>query len=174
MRTGVSTGMTNETLSTTRTIETDAEAVFGILVDPSTHATIDGTGWVRESLDDIRLTETGQIFRVVVGHDKPSDGRFETANRVEVFAAPNAIAWRPGEMQEDGSFVCGGWIWRYDLVPSESSATKVTLSYDWSEVSEEIREKIGFPPFRPEPPFGLQHLENSLRNLADLAAQRGL
>ena len=159
-------------VSTTRTIAADAKAVFGVLVDPSTHATIDGTGWVRESLDDMRLTEAGQIFRVVVGHDKPADGRFETANRVEVFAAPNAIAWRPGELLEDGRFVCGGWIWRYDLAPSGPTATAVTLSYDWSEVSTELREKIGFPPVSAEPPFGLQHLENSLRNLADLAEAR--
>ena len=53
--------MTEETMRATTAINAPSDVVFGVLADPSTHADIDGTGWVRESLDGKRLTETGQI-----------------------------------------------------------------------------------------------------------------
>jgi hypothetical protein len=37
------------------------------------------------------------------------------------------------------------------------------LTYDWSAVPQDIRKHIGFPPFDPE------HLEKSLKHLAELA-----
>jgi hypothetical protein len=48
--------------------------VFAVLADPSRHAAIDGTGWVRDSLDGQRLTGSGQIFRVTMYHDNHPDG----------------------------------------------------------------------------------------------------
>ena len=67
---------------------------------------------------------------------------------------------------DHGSLKFGGWIWRYDLASLGPSETEVTLTYDWSAVPEYIREYIHFPPFGPE------HLTNSLHHLAELAAQR--
>ena len=43
--------MTEETVSATTTISASAETVFAVLADPSRHAAIDGTGWVRDSRD---------------------------------------------------------------------------------------------------------------------------
>jgi hypothetical protein len=57
-----------------------------------------------------------------------------------------------------------GWTWRYDLVQLGPSETEVTLTYDWSAVPPHIREYIHFPPFGPD------HLANSLHHLAELAA----
>ncbi len=91
-----------EKVSATLTVAAPASRVFAVLADPTTHAAIDGTGWVQESAD------------------------------------------------------------RAPLGPSE---TGVTLTYDWSAVPQFIRERgIQFPPFGPE------HLTNSLRHLAELAA----
>ncbi|WP_242638739.1 hypothetical protein [Mycolicibacterium sp. S2-37] len=39
----------------------------------------------------------------------------------------------------------------------------MTLTHDWSAVSAEFRDHIAFPP------FGRDHLQKSLRNLATLA-----
>jgi hypothetical protein len=41
--------METERVSASTTIEAAPEAVFAVLADPSTHADIDGTGWVRGS-----------------------------------------------------------------------------------------------------------------------------
>ena len=157
--------MTSETVSATTTINAPAETVFAVLADPTSHAKIDGTGWVRDSLDNEHLTEVGQIFRMAMYHDNHPDKGYEMANRVQVFDPPRAIAWEPGQnAAHDGDLQFGGWIWRYDLSPVSQSETAVRLSYDWSAVPQFLREHIQFPPFNPD------HLVNSLRNLAEIAA----
>ncbi|MGK5742175.1 hypothetical protein [Micromonospora sp. URMC 103] len=77
-------------------------------------------------------------------------------------AARHRLADRAGEGRRGLEF--GGWIWRYDLAPLGPAETEVRLTYDWSAVPPYIREYIQFPPFAPE------HLTNSLRHLAALAA----
>jgi hypothetical protein len=157
--------MTNHTTIATITIPAPAQAVFGILADPTTHGSIDGTGWVRESLDGESLSHTGQIFRIAMYHDNHPMKNYEMANKVVVFDHPHAIAWEPGQdAAGDGNLSFGGWIWRYDIRDAGPSAADVTLTYDWSAVPAELREHIQFPPFPAE------HLENSLKNLSELAS----
>ena len=43
--------MEAEHVTASTTIEAAPEAVFAVLADPSAHAAIDGTGWVRNDLD---------------------------------------------------------------------------------------------------------------------------
>jgi uncharacterized protein YndB with AHSA1/START domain len=159
-------GVTEESMKYTITIQAPISDVFDVLADPSTHQAIDGTGWVRESLDGKPLTETGQVFRMAMYHENHPNKDYEMANRVEVFDPPHAIAWQPGQGPDDANLEFGGWIWRYDLKPLGPSQTEVTLTYDWSAVPQQIREHIGFPP------FDRQHLQNSLKHLAELAEAR--
>jgi uncharacterized protein YndB with AHSA1/START domain len=158
--------MADETLSATTVINAPAEAVFAVLADPSSHAAIDGTGWVRAPLDDGKpLTAAGQVFRMAMYNANHPDGDYRMANRVQAFDPPAAISWQPGQDGADGSLSFGGWVWRYDLVPVGTAPprTQVTLTYDWSAVPDFVREQIRFPPFPPG------HLDNSLANLAGLA-----
>ena len=130
----VGIGMTEENMNATITVNAPAEIVFDILADPSTHEAIDGTGWVRKSLDGKRLTETGQIFRMAMYHDNHPNKDYEMANRVEMFDPPRAIAWHPGQGADRCSpLEFGGWIWRYDSGRGRDQ-TAVTLTYDWSGV----------------------------------------
>jgi uncharacterized protein YndB with AHSA1/START domain len=158
--------MTQERISASTTVNAPAEAVFDVLADPTTHPAIDGTGWVRDSLDGKHLTETGQIFRMAMYHDNLPDKDYEMANRVEVCDRPHAIAWQPGQGPDDANLEFGGWIWRYNLEQIGPDETRVTLTYDWSAVPPSIREHIGFPP------FDASHLDNSLKHLAELAVGR--
>jgi hypothetical protein len=159
------TGMETERVTASTTIEAAPEAVFAVLADPSAHADIDGTGWVRASLDGDRITAVGQVFRMAMYHPNHPDKDYKMANRVEVFDEPRAIAWKPGtESPETGELSFGGWIWRYDLETTGRSRTTVTLTYDWSAVPPHVREYLQFPP------FGQDHLDNSLRHLSDLVA----
>ena len=160
--------MTEERVQAAATVNAPAEAVFDVLADPSTHRAIDGTGWVREPLDGERLIEVGQIFRVAMYHDNHPEKDYEMANRVEVIDPPRAIAWQPGQGPAERGYLMGGterefggWIWRYDLEPAGPGRTRVTLTYDWSGVPPHMRN-LEFPPFGP------QHLDNSLKNLAGL------
>ena len=85
------------------------------------------------------------------------------ANEVHVIDPPRAIGWRTGQEKDGGRLEFGGWIWRYDLVPRGPAETEVTLTYDWSAVPPSAREYLVFPPFGPD------HLRNSLHHLAELA-----
>ena len=154
--------MAKDSVSATTVINAPAEAIFAVLADPAKHAAIDGTGWVRETLDSKPLTASGQIFRMSMYHPNHPNGSYQMDNRVEAFDPPRAVSWKPGYKDDDGVLRFGGWIWRYDLTPAGPSSTSVTLTYDWSAAPDSIREHIGFPPFPPE------HLSNSLAHLAEL------
>jgi hypothetical protein len=153
----------SETVSASIAIKAPAEAIFAVLVDPTKHAEIDGTGWVSDSLDRQPLSASGQIFRMAMFHPNHPNGNYEMANLVQVFDPPHAVSWKPGYDPGDGVLRFGGWIWRYDLASHGSSETEVVLSYDWSAVPEDVRQTgPQFPPFHPD------HLGNSLIHLAEL------
>ncbi|HKN98649.1 MAG TPA: polyketide cyclase [Pseudonocardiaceae bacterium] len=158
--------MNHENVSATLTVAVPAARVFAVLADPTTHAAIDGTGWVQESVDRAPLTETGQVFRMDMYHRDHPDGEYRVANQVAVLDPPRTIGWLTGTEQDDGRLELGGWLWRYDLAPLGPSETDVTLTYDWSAVPRFRREYIQFPPFGPD------HLTNSLHHLAELAAPK--
>lgn len=154
--------MADDSLRATTVINAPAEAIFAVLVDPTTHASIDGTGWICENVDTKPLTASGQIFRMAMYHPNHPDGKYQTANWIQMFDPPRTISWATGYDGDDGTLRFGGWIWRYDLTPDDRSQTRVTLTYDWSACSDVVRERIGFPPFPPE------YLVNSLAHLAEL------
>jgi hypothetical protein len=134
-----------ENVSAALTVAVPAVRVFAVLADPTTHSAIDGTGWVQESVDRAPLTEVGQIFRMDMYHPGHPDGDYQVVNKVEVLDPPRVIGWLTGYRKGDGDVEFGGWIWRYDL-------------------AQLIRDRgIQFPPFGPE------HLTNSLHHLAELA-----
>lgn len=154
-------------MTATITIDSTPDTVFTVLADPTSHAAIDGTGWVREPLDTAPLTRAGQIFRMSMYHENHPDRHYEMANRVEVVDAPHIIEWQPGqESPETGEVGLGGWTWRYELESAGPAQTRVTLVYDWSAATPEVREFIHFPP------FGQDHLDRSLRHLAELTTSR--
>ncbi len=159
--------MSDETLTVHLRIDAPAETVFAVLADPATHGAIDGTGWVREPLDGgAQLTAEGQVFEVAMYHDNHPDKDYRMADKVIALEAPRAIAWEPGQYDDAGELGTGGWIWRYDLSDVGDGSTDVTLTYDWSKATPEVREFIQFPP------FPVEHLERSLGNLGDLAVAR--
>jgi hypothetical protein len=153
-----------EHVSVTLTVAVPAARVFAVLADLRTHSAIDGTGWGQESVGQAPLTEVGQIFGMHMYHPDHTDGDYQTANKVHVLDPPRATGWLTGyDPMGDGHLEFGGWFWRYDLAPLSQSETEVTLTHDWSAVPQSIREYIQFPPFGPE------HLTNSLHHLAELA-----
>ncbi len=156
--------VSQDNVSATRTVAVPAARMFAVLADPTTHSSIDGTGWVQEAADREPLTDVGQIFRMDMYHPEHPDGNYQTANKVQVLDPPRAIGWLTGYQADDGHLEFAGWFWRYDLAPLGPSETEVTLTYDWSAVPPSVRENIEFPPFGPE------HLANSLQHLEELAA----
>ncbi|MEO3887346.1 SRPBCC family protein [Nonomuraea sp. B5E05] len=158
--------MDQENVSATLTIAMPAARVFAALADPTTHAAIDGTGWVHEAVNQAPLTKVGQLFRMDMHHAGHPNGDYQVVNKVQVLDPPHAIGWLTGYDKGDGQLEFGGWIWRYDLTPLGPSKTEVTLTYDWSAVPDSIRAYLRFPPFGPD------HLTSSLHHLAELVSDR--
>jgi len=88
--------METERVTASTTIEAAPEAVFAVLADPSAHADIDGTGWVRESLDGDRISAAGQVFRMAMYHPDHPDKDYKIANRVEVSTSRGPSRGSPG------------------------------------------------------------------------------
>lgn len=154
-----------ERLRARATIDARPAAVFAVLVDPSRHAGIDGTGWVTDAIDRSRLAREGQVFRMAMYHRDAPNGAYRTANEVTAFEADRVIAWRTGEIDEDsGALTFAGWWWRYDLRPAGPGRTEVVHTYDWSAVGPGPRRYLDFPMFPPE------QLDRSLAHLAGLVA----
>lgn len=155
--------MTTEAVSVVTAVRASPQAVFAVLTDPANHAAIDGTGWVCEPVDSESLTKSGQVFRMGMYHPSHPTGRYEMANQVRELDPPRVISWEPGQEDADGHLSFGGWTWRYDLTPSADGGTAIRLTYDWSGATAQVRQIIEFPP------FGVEHLENSLHHLSELA-----
>ena len=101
--------MSDESISTSITVAASAEQVFDFLADPANHPAIDGTGRVRESLDEVRICAAGQVFRVDMFHENHPDGTYRMSNLVIAFDRPRAIGWKPGYVsQETGG--CSWWL----------------------------------------------------------------
>ena len=79
-------------------------------------------------------------------------------NHVVEFEEGRRIAWRPADPGQPPA----GHLWRWELEPLDESTTRVTHSYDWSQLTDENR----FARARSTTP---EMLRASLDRLADLA-----
>lgn len=139
----------NDRLVRTRTIPASVDQIFTLLSDPRRHHETEPGDWVRGAIDGTPITEVGQVFSMDMYLDVVG-GAYRIDNTVTTFDPPHTIAWDPGQADESGRIVPGGWRWRYDLTASDAG-TEVTLTYDWSATTEATREEFGgFPPFPAE------------------------
>lgn len=134
-------------LASSRTINAPASAIFSLLSDPTRHPETEPGDWVRSARTHEPITGVGQVFGMNMFH--PTSGDYVMANVVSVYEPDQAIAWDPGQPDEEGNPKVGGWRWRYDLHPS-GNGTDVTLTYDWSGVSPQLEQQISFPVFGPD------------------------
>jgi hypothetical protein len=82
-------------------------------------------------------------------------------NHVVEFDEGRRIGWRPAEPGQAPP----GHLWRWELEPIDSSSTRVTHTYDWTELADENRYRRA----RATTP---EKLQASLDRLAALAEGR--
>ncbi len=56
-------------------------------------------------------------------------------NHVVEFEEGRRIAWRPAEPGQEPP----GHLWRWELEPADGSSTRVTCTYDWTQLTDEKR-----------------------------------
>lgn len=157
-RGGTVGGMTHTDTSITvsRTIDVPAKEVFSLLSLPARHHEFDGSGFVRGAEDTERITKAGEQFVMNMEGDHMG-GEYRMYNHVTAFDENKMIGWKPAN--EDAKDEPKGWEWLYTLESEGADATRVTLTYDWSDVTD----KDLLPIF---PLVAEEDLEQSLNLLA--------
>lgn len=146
----------SQSITVSRRIDAPAKEIFAVLTLPSRHAEIDGSGFVRSDNHNDRIAKTGTKFVMNMEGDHMG-GEYQTDNWVTAFAENQMVGWKTAPAGTEPP----GWEWLWELKADGSEATHVSLTYDWSKVTDpEILQKVSFPLVSEDA------LEQSLANLA--------
>jgi uncharacterized protein YndB with AHSA1/START domain len=147
-------------ISVQRTIDAPSQALFDVLSNPQRHAELDGSGFVLSDDRSDRITGTGQVFRMNMSGDHMG-GDYQTDNHVNAYDPNHLIGWQTAPAGTEPP----GWEWLWELKSQGTGSTDVTLTYDWSRVTDEdLLAKVSFPL------VSRSQLEDSLGNLASAVA----
>ena len=112
-------------LTVERVVGASPDRVFDLLVDPSRHREIDGSGTLRDAVEGSRRLTLGDVF----GMDMKAGGRYRMLNTVVELEPDRRIAWQARPVQTWAQRFIGGRIWRYELEPVEGG-TLVRETWD--------------------------------------------
>ncbi len=147
--------MTN---SITREIPASAHVIFDVLSNPERHVDTDASGMVQSVDKGERLKDVGDQF---VMNMTKEDGDYKTENEVFAFVDGRVIGWK--NLRNTTAGVEVGSKWLYELDPIDAENTKVTLTYDRSEIEDESVRAMSSK-------FDESFLEPSLAKLAEVLA----
>lgn len=148
--------MTDTKVSASRTIDAAPEDIFDVLNNPERHAQLDGSGMVVSDDTSDRITRTGQKFTMNMQWDQMG-GDYKTDNHVIGYEENKLLAWKTAPAGEEPP----GWEWVWELTSHSHDSTEVSVTYDWSAVTDkEVLKQVDFPAVSEE------DLESSLGNLA--------
>ena len=147
-------GETQQTV--TRTIDASAKEVFDFLTLPANHAKFDGSGMVQSDDKTQRIQKVGDVFTMNM-HAEHMGGDYQTDNHVVAYDPNKLVGWKTAPAGTEPK----GWQWVYRLEDNGSGSTDVSLTYDWTAVTDpELLEKNLFPMVSEE------QMEESLAKLA--------
>ena len=147
-------------ISASRTIDRPVADVFEVLSLPENHVALDGSGFVRSVDQGDRITERGQTFRMNM-EGPHMGGEYQVDNHVTGYEKDMLLAWQTAPADTEPP----GWEWIWTLVSAGPETTEVTVTYDWSKVTDQdLLAKLSFPLVPQEA------LEESLNRLASQSA----
>jgi len=133
--------MTDTAITVQREIPSSAKELFDVLSNPHRHPELDGSGFVLGLSKGDRLTRVGQKFTMNMT-GVHMGGEYQTDNFVSAFDEDKMIGWRTAPAGTEPP----GWEWLWELKAGGSDSTTVSLTYDWSKVTDKaLLTKIGFP-----------------------------
>jgi uncharacterized protein YndB with AHSA1/START domain len=135
-----------------REVAARPEKIFELVADPSQQPRWDGNDKLAEAAAGQRVRAIGEVFTMTTTKGNVRE------NHVVEFDEGRRIAWKPAEPGREPP----GHLWRWELEPLDLSRTRVTHTYDWTQLTDEKR----FPRARATTPARLQA---SLDRLAALA-----
>lgn len=139
-------------VSASRELAAGADLIFELIADPAQQPRWDGNDNLAEAAPGQRVRSVGDVFTMTTTTGNVRE------NHVVEFGEGRRIAWRPAEPGQDPP----GHLWRWELDPIDPSHTRVTHTYDWTELADEKRLKRARATTADK-------LEASLERLAALA-----
>jgi len=146
------TDQADRIVSASREIAAEAGIVFDLIADPAQQPRWDGNDNLAEAPAGQRVHATGEVFTMTTTNGNVRE------NHVVEFEEGRRIAWQPAE---PGRPILGH-LWRWELEPIGPGRTRVTHTYDWTNLTDEQR----FPRARATT---ADKLRASLDRLAGLA-----
>lgn len=143
-----------------RTIDAPAKDIFEVLTLPARHQEFDGSDMVRADEKSQRIQAVGDVF-VMNMHAEVMGGDYKMHNHVTAYADNKMVGWQPATDKDPKN--PGGWEWLYQLDATDAGTTEVTLTYDWSKVTD--KDLLPMLPAVQE-----DQLEDSLNKLAAAVA----
>ena len=127
----MSSGRANDprVVTASRVVAAGADRVFELIADPSQQPRWDGNDNLSEAAPGQRVRAVGEVFTMTTTKGNVRE------NHVIEFGEGRRIAWRPAEPGQEPP----GHVWRWELDPIDASHTRVTHTYDWTELTDEKR-----------------------------------
>ena len=116
-------------VSASRDIAAGPERIFELIADPAKQPSWDGNENLAEAPAGQRVRRTGDMFTMRLTRGAIRE------NHVVEFAEGRRIAWRPAEPGQQPP----GHLWRWELEPTGAARTRVTCTYDWTQLTDEKR-----------------------------------
>jgi len=138
--------------TTSREIAASTETIFDLIADPAQQPRWDGNDNLVEAAPGQRVTAVGGMFTMMTRRGNIRE------NHVVEFEEGRLIAWRPAEPGQEPP----GHLWRWELQPIAPSQTRVTHTYDWTQLTDPNR-------FQRARWTTVERLEASLDRLAAIA-----
>lgn len=115
--------------SASREIAAPAARIFELIADPRQQPRWDGNDNLAEAGPGPRVHGVGEVFAMTTTMGNVRE------NHVVEFVEGRRIAWRPAEPGRPPF----GHLWRWELEPLDTARTRVTHTYDWTELTDEER-----------------------------------
>ena len=116
-------------VSASRDVSAPATTIFELVADPAQQPRWDGNDNLAEAPPGQRVHAVGDVFTMRLTMDAVRE------NHVVEFEEGRLIAWRPSEPGATPP----GHLWRWRLQPIDDTHTRVTHTYDWSQLTDEHR-----------------------------------
>ena len=139
-------------VSASREIAAGPERIFELIADPAAQPDWDGNDNLAKARAGQRVRQVGDVFTMTL------TGGSVRENHVVEFEEGRRIAWMPAEAGQQRP----GHLWRWELEPTDGAGTRVTCTYDWTQLTDQNR-------FRTARATTADKLRASIDRLAALA-----
>ena len=144
--------LVSKVVSASREIAAPAARIFELIADPAEQPRWDGNDNLKHADSGQRVRAAGDVFTMTLTRGSVRE------NTVVEFEEGRLIAWRPNVPGRERP----GHLWRWQLEPIDAGRTRVTHTYDWTELTDRSR----FPRARATTE---ERLAASIDRLAQLA-----